>query len=122
MIKDFLVSFKDNIKEKTTNPFFGTLTIVWTVKHWKFVYSLFNFDDSATLDTRLTFIETYFKDESFWSYLLSPVLLTFAVIIGSYTLINLSRLIINIFEKKVTPYVYKVTDSSSIVLKQDYSQ
>jgi|GEM_PF-3283626 hypothetical protein len=120
MIRDLFISFKDHIKEKTTNPFFGTLIVVWTINHWRFVYSLFTFDNSATLAQRLTIIEKYFALETIWSYLVYPILLTFLVIIGSYTLVNVSRLIINLFEKRVTPYVYKFTDSNSIVLKKDY--
>jgi hypothetical protein len=120
MIKDFFISFKDNIKDKTTNPFFGTLIVVWTINHWRFIYSLLTFDDNKTLEQRLSIIEKYFASETVWSYLINPILMTFLVIVSSYTLVNISRIIINLFEKRVTPYVYKITDSNSIVLKQDY--
>ena len=48
MIKDFLVSFKDNFKEKTRNPFLGTYLIVWLIRNWELIYTLFNFDQNKT--------------------------------------------------------------------------
>lgn len=51
MIEDLFVSFKENIKGKTTNPFFGTLILVWIFHNWRLIYSIFNFDTSSNLDT-----------------------------------------------------------------------
>ena len=52
--------------------------------------------------------------------LLICILITIIVLIGSLILLSLSRLIVNFFEKIVTPRIYKLTDESSIVLKQDF--
>ena len=44
------------------------------------------------------------------------------MLIVTYLLLNLSRLIVNFSNKKVTPWVYKITDKSSIVLKSTYDK
>ena len=120
MIKDLLISFKDNVKAKSTNPFFGTLIIVWTVKNWNLFYALFNFDNDLKLKDKISFIINHFTSKPFWPNLGWSILDSFTVLICSYVLINLARLIINFFEKIVTPVVYKITDKSSIVLKTEY--
>lgn len=120
MIKDLLVSFKDNISTKTSNPFFGTLILVWFTKNWNLLYSIFNFDSRTTLDEKRNFIMTHFTEIPFLKTLMWCVVETFILLIVSYMLINLSRLIINFFDKKVTPQVYKWTDENSIVLKSVY--
>ncbi|HEY0056585.1 MAG TPA: hypothetical protein VGB63_14620 [Pedobacter sp.] len=65
MIKDIFDSFKDNLRERTTNPFLGTFVIVWVIKNWKLVYSLFYFDKDFTLEKRLNYISSYFKEDTF---------------------------------------------------------
>lgn len=120
MIKEFVLSFGENIRQKTTNPFFGTLILVWIVHNWKLVYTFFNFEKSAGLASRIAFLGTYLEPKPFAVDLGICLVETFCVLICSYVLLNLSRLIINFFEKIVTPWVYKVTDKSSIVLKSDY--
>lgn len=45
-------SFVDNIKQKTTNPFFGTLILVWLVRNWELIYTLFNFDKDWLLSDK----------------------------------------------------------------------
>lgn len=121
MIKDFLISFKDNITTKTTNPFFGTLIVVWLIKNWNLLYSVFNFDSDAKLPNKIDFIIKHFTSVPFYKTLGICVLDSFGIIIVSYILLNLTRLIINFFEKIVTPQVYSITDKSSIVLKTEYN-
>lgn len=120
MIKDLLVSFTDNIKSKTTNPFFGTLILVWIFHNWRLMYSLFNFDKYTTLADRKIFLAEYLDSKVFIPNLLQCVVITIIVLITTYCLLNLSRLIVNFFEKVITPRVYKWTDISSIILKSDY--
>jgi hypothetical protein len=117
MIKDLLISFKDNIKTKTSNPFFGALILVWITKNWNLIYSIFNFDTKTTLEDKRNFIINHFTTRPFIETLLWCVLETFIIILISYILVNLARLIVNFFDKQVTPIVYKWTDEKSIVLK-----
>ncbi|NHM08365.1 hypothetical protein G4D82_14140 [Flavobacterium sp. CYK-4] len=120
MIKELLISFKDNLESKSSNPFFGTLILIWLIKNWNLFYSIFNFDPKTTLAKKQLFILNHFKKHPFLETLGYCVLKSICLLIIAYFLINLSRLIVNFFEKKITPLVYKWTDNNSIVLRTVY--
>ena len=122
MIKDFLVSFTDNFKEKTKNPFLGSYLLVWLVRNWELVYTIFNFDKDCTLADKKTFISEYYKKDDFVENLLTNILWTFGLLILTYILLNISRFIVNLSDKQLTPWIYKITDSKSIVLKSEYER
>lgn len=122
MVKDILTSFRDNITQKTTNPFLGTFITVWVIKHWKFVYTFFNMDPDFTLSYKISLLEEYFLNYTFWATVLHCVFWTFLILLGTYFLLTLSRLIINSYEKFALPFVYKLTDKNSIVLKSEYKK
>ncbi len=120
MIQEAFNSFKENINQRTKNPLLGTFIIVWIIRNWKFVYSLFYFDKELKLNGKLLKIEFYFKNYDFKEILVT-IFVTFIVLISTYVLMSLSRLIISFFEKVVTPKISQITDKSSIVLKSDYN-
>lgn len=122
MISDLLISFKENIKSKTTNPFFGTLIIVWIIHNWRLVYTFFNFPEGTILRSRIQFLATYLDPNVFVFDLIKCILISFAVLISTYFLLNLSRLIVNFYEKVITPFVYEITDKGSVVQKSVYQQ
>ena len=122
LIKDLLVSFKENIKSKSKNPFLGTYAIVWIIRNWRLIYSFFFFDSKTTRSERIEILASYYTYKTFITDLLWNILWALGALILSYLLINLSRLIVNLFEKRLTPYVYKLTDSDSIVLKEIYDK
>jgi hypothetical protein len=122
MVKDFLISFSDNFKEKAKNPFLGTYLLVWLIRNWDLIYTIFNFDENSTLKDKKNFITNYYKDGDFLTNLATNILWAFAVLITTYVLLNLSRLIVNLSEKRLTPWIYKITDSKSIVLKTEYER
>ena len=117
MIKDFLISFRDNFQEKVTNPFLGTYVSIWCIRNWELLYSVINFDTNNSLDQKVLFIKTYFNTHPFVEGVLSNILWTFLVLIITYILLNSSRVIVNLSEKQLKPWIYKITDSKSIVLK-----
>jgi hypothetical protein len=117
MIKDLLVSFKESVKSKSSNPFLGTYAVIWVIRNWRLVYSFFFFDSKTTLAERISILATYYTYKTFISDLLWNILWALGALILTYLLINLSRLIVNLFEKKLTPLIYKITDINSIVLK-----
>ncbi|MDY8137548.1 hypothetical protein [Aquimarina sp. 2201CG5-10] len=51
--------------------------------------------------------------------MLETIGLTFWVLVLTYTVLNFSRLIVNFYDKTITPFVYFITDRSSIVLKTE---
>lgn len=122
MIKDFLISFRDNFQEKTTNPFLGTYLLVWLIRNWELVYTLFNFDKDTKLLDKVSYIKSYYSQVSFFENILTNILWAFALLITTYILLNVSRLIVNLSEKRVAPWVYKITDSKSIILKVHYER
>lgn len=122
MVKDTLNSMLDNIKERTTNPFLGTFVIVWVIKNWKLVYSLFYFDSAFTLPKRLTYIETYFNEKSFWCNMLGVIGYTLIVLLLTYILLALSRLLTEFYDKVIVPQIAKITDKSSVVLKTKHKE
>ncbi|WP_372751582.1 hypothetical protein [Labilibaculum sp.] len=122
MITKTFASLRDNIIQKTTNPFLGTVIIVWLFHNWKLVFGVFNFDKSWTLEKKWEFIDGYLKPIKFTTNLIECLIVSVLVLIVTYFLLNFSRLIINFYEKKVTPFVYKMTDANSVVLKSTYQQ
>ncbi|WP_166387983.1 hypothetical protein [Polaribacter sp. 11A2H] len=121
MIKNAINSFSDNINQKLKNPFLGTFIIIWTIRNWEFIYSLFFFDSETKLNGRLEMIKSFFIDYGILEILIT-IGLTFLILIITYVLLNLSRLIINFFDKIITPKIYKLTDESTIVLKEDFDK
>lgn len=120
MINKTIVSLASNLKEKSTNPFLGTYAVVWFIRNWELVYSLFNFDKAADLNFKVEFIRSYYADHNFIEGLLQNIVWSFGILIVTYSLLNLSRFIVNFSEKRITPWIYKNTDSNSIVLKSVY--
>jgi phage antirepressor YoqD-like protein len=120
MIKDFFVSFKDNLTKKSRNPFLGTYLIVWLIRNWDLVYTLFHFEKQHNLEFKINFIREYYEKHNFIENLGYNILWSFALLSITFVLINISRLIVNLFEKKVTPLIYQLTDKNSIVLKETH--
>lgn len=117
MFKNIFNSFSESFKQKTTNPLLGTYILVWMLRNWELIYSIFNFDKEYKLYQKIAFIKEYFHDKSFINEILVSLGLTFLTLIVTYLLLNLSRLIVNFSEKRITPFIYKITDSTSIVTK-----
>lgn len=120
MIAKFASSLKDNIIQKSTNPFLGTLILVWIFHNWKLVFTLFNFEESWTLEQKWEFIGAYLEPMRFSTDLIRCITIATAVLFITYFLLNMSRLIVNFYEKIVSPWIYQATDKSSIVLKSQY--
>jgi sRNA-binding regulator protein Hfq len=120
MIKDSLNSILDNIKERATNPFLGTLIVVWTVHNWKLVYSIFYFESSFKLINRLEYIDKYFNDRPFVWNLFIVVGITILVLLFTYLMLTVSRLITDTQERMVLPLISKWTDKTSVVLKTEH--
>ena len=64
----------------------------------------------------------YFQIDTFLKGIWTNIWVTILLLIATYTLLNLSRVIINFFEKIVTPIVYQFTDKGTVVLKTEYKK
>jgi hypothetical protein len=122
MIKDFLISFKDNISKKTSNPILGTYAIVWILRNWKVVYTFFYFESTVTLADRIEKLSSFFTMKSFVIDLFINIFFAIGLLVLTYTLISISRLIVNLFDKKLTPWIYKISDFDSLVTKDYYDK
>jgi len=105
MVKDTINSILNNIKERTTNPFLGTLIVVWLVKNWTLVYSLLYFDSKLKLQDRLEYIKTYFSTHSFLLNMVFVILITLGVLILTYILLGISRYLTEIYERRLVPKI-----------------
>jgi len=122
MLAEIWQSFKDNVKRRATNPFLGTFTIVYILKNWELFYSLLNFDSNLNLEGRLAYVRPYFEFHSFVENILITVLITFVTLIVTYLLLSVARLLSNTYESIITPWIYKITDKSKIVLKDEHDK
>ncbi len=120
MLTQLIASFSDNFKQKTRNPFFGTLILIWIVKNWELVYALFYFDNSLDLDGRINYIKNYYSGVNFYWNLLACIGFAFISLIVSYLLLSFARLLVNYYDDIAVPQLKNLTDSSSIVLKSTF--
>jgi len=120
MIKDFFISFKENLYVKASNPFYGTLLVVFVFNNWTLIYSVFNFDSNLTLEHKLDYINKYIINNPTYESILWSILETIIIIIVGYFFANIVRLIVNLYDKQLTPIIYKISDSKSIILKSEY--
>ena len=123
-MKDALKSALDNLKERTTNPFLGTLVLVWLFHNWKLIYSLFYFSPELTLKDRIIELEKHFQrpNADFYGNLCHVVLITFIVLIITYVLLIFARLFTDLYDKIALPHIARLTDKSSIVLRSEYDE
>lgn len=109
MVKDVWNSFKDNIKDRVTNPFLGTFVIVWIAHNWEVVYSFFYFDKDWKLETKIKYFKDYWTDKSFFWNLVFVALITIGILIITYLFLALSRYLANLFENVIIPNIQKIS-------------
>lgn len=124
MINEALKSALDNLKERTTNPFLGTLVLVWLFHNWKLIYTLMYFDSKLSLKDRLVTLEAHFSmpNATFHQNLLYVVWMTFCILAISYILLLVARVLTDLYDKIALPHITKWTDKSSIVLRSKYAE
>lgn len=111
-------SFFDNIKQKTTNPFFGTLILVWSYRNWELIYTLLNFDSDSKLTDKTVFIKTYFSSrDSFWIELSINIGYALLFMFMGIVLIVGTRFVMNFVEHRITPHLYNKAISKLVVNK-----
>jgi hypothetical protein len=117
---DITSSFFDNIKDKTTNPFFGTLIFVWLVRNWDLVYTVFNFDSDCNLEDKKDFIRNYYVDKVVWQEIVMNISIALGLMVLSYSLIVVSRLVVNVTNHNIIPRMNEKTVSKLVVNKNRF--
>jgi hypothetical protein len=110
----------DNFRTKTTNPFFGTLIVVWMFHNWRLVYKVFNFDRNTKVDTKIDFIKDYLDGWGFIWNLLLCVAIAFGVLVITYLFLGLSRYISEKYEEIALPWIHSLNGDSKIVSRRKY--
>lgn len=115
-----VTDFFSNIKDKISNPFFGTLIFVWLIRNWNLVYSIFNFDSKTTLKEKIFFIQNYINQNYSICEVLINIVITLILIIVGYLLVILTRSISTFAEFRVMPFITQKIISDKVVFKDDY--
>lgn len=117
MILDSVNSFIDNLKSKVSNPFFGTLIAVWTVRNWNLIYGLFIFDEDCKMNDKFEFVRNHFKDKYFFYELWINIAITFGLLLLGYLLLIISRFFANLVEHRITPNINRIAASKLVANK-----
>lgn len=113
-------SILDNLKEKVTNPFFGTFIVVWLIRNWDLVYTVFNFEDNASLYNKKKFIGDYFHNKNiFWEFFLN-FLISLGLLLIGYLFVIISRMILNVVYHNFIPYLNNKLVSKLVVNKERF--
>lgn len=117
---EHISSFIDNIKQKSTNPFFGTLILVYIIRNWELIYSLFVFDDECTHANKIHYIYNYLHVNSDKVNILYNVLIAIlAYVIGLIVIIG-TRFTVDFKDNTIIPWLYNKSISDKVVNKDDY--
>lgn len=115
-------SFFSNIKDKLTNPYFGTLILVLIIHHWELIFGIFNFDENFTLNKKLEFVENYITNNITWiSFLLDALYALFYMLVG-YLIVVLTRSIVISVEFSLMPFITGKIVNKNVVRRTEYDE
>lgn len=119
---EYFNSFFQNIKDKLTNPFFGTLIIVLIWHHPQFWYSIFNFDDGVNLRQKISYLREIGTREFSIGELVNDILWTIFLVIVGYLIVLGTRTLSMWIEYNVMPLITKKIVSKNLVLRSEYDE
>lgn len=120
-MSDIWDSFTEYVKTRLTNPFLATLIVVWIIRNFTFVFSLFNFDSGETREQKLEYIENYLSIHETWSELGWNVSISFSVIFSSFILLLVSRALTNGYSLALS-FLNKHTAKSTMIEVEDHNK
>lgn len=112
---DFLNSFFQNIKDKLTSPFFGTLSFVLLVHHWEFWYTIFNFDDQTLLSQRLAELDRIASIEFTFAELRKDLFWALGIMVLGYFIVVATRSFSLLIDFRAMPWITGQIISKSVV-------
>lgn len=115
-------SFFSNIKDKLTNPYFGTLILVLICHHWELIYTLFNFDEKLTLNQKLTSIKTYISTNITCTDLLCNAFWALVFMLSGYLIIVITRSIVLWVEFWIMPFITGKIINKNVVQKNEFDK
>lgn len=115
-------SFFSNIKDKLTNPFFGTLLIILIIHHWEFVYTIFNFDNDCSLDEKLLILKNYIWENVTFKTVVVDFGYALLYMTLGYLIIIITRSIVLWIEYRLMPTITRKIVSEKVVIKSLYDE
>jgi hypothetical protein len=115
-------SFFTNIKDKLTNPFFGTLILVLFIHHWKLWYTFLNFDSDSTLQNKIAIIQTYIDDNFDFSSFMFDVLQAIIFMFVGYIIILGTRSLVIWIEFGLMPIITGRIINKNVVRRSEYDE
>ena len=112
---DFLNSFFQNIKDKLTSPFFGTLSFILLVHHWEFWYTILNFDNDMRLSEKLAYMKTLSSVEFTVQRLLWDVSWAFGIMLIGYFIVISTRSLSLLIDHRAMPWITGHIISKNVV-------
>jgi hypothetical protein len=117
---EIINSFFTNIKDKLTNPFFGTLILVLIFHHWELWFSLFNFDNDCTLGDKIIFIKTYLESNLTLSLFAWNVTQAIFFMFVGYLVIVGTRSLVMWVEFWLMPFITGKIVNKNVVRKSEF--
>lgn len=115
-------SFFNNVKDKLTNPYFGTLILVLLFHHWELIFIIFNFDDNVTLDTKLNSIKEYISINISFQNIMWDALWALILMLSGYLIIVITRSIVLWVEFWLMPFITGKIINKNVVKKDEYDK
>lgn len=122
MILDRIKDFSNNLIEKASNPFGGTLILSWMIHNWRLVYSMIYFDPGTNLNQRIELISSYLhksdKSIDYANLLLQPIWTALVAVIAYQLLGSITQSIVSLFTNYVKPYLLSLVKDYHLVTKE----
>lgn len=115
-------SFFSNIKDKLSNPYFGTLIIVLIIHHWELIFGVFNFDKVFTLDKKLEFVQKYIVNNITWKSFLWDAVQALLYMFVGYLIVVLTRSIVMFIEFGLMPFITGKIVNKNVVRRIEYDK
>ncbi|PWS33866.1 hypothetical protein [Pedobacter paludis] len=119
---DFFNSFFQNVKDKLTNPFFGTLGFILILHHWEFWYTLFNFDADCSRVEKLAILKLMVAKDFAVRNLLEDIFLTVVFVLAGYLVVFGTRALSLSFDHKLMTWLTKKVVSKNVVLLETHRE
>lgn len=117
---EIINSFFTNIKDKLTNPFFGTLILVLIIHHWELWYSVFNFDTDCTLEDKIRIIKTYAENNLTFKLLMYNVFQAIIFMFIGYLIVLGTRSLVMWIEFGIMPFITGKIVNKNVVRKSEF--
>jgi hypothetical protein len=119
---DFFSSFFQNVKDKLTSPFFGTLTFILLVHHWEFWYTLFTIESNLSSRQKVEVLKYIGAREFKYQHILEDVGWTILVVSAGYGIIVLTRSLSLYIDFRIMPAITNQIINKNVVLKSQYDE